>query len=355
MRWGRILTLSLLGTLLCSGVFAMFRAASLVVVPTAAATPGLNNSNWRTDLEITNVDTVKIDVQVSLLRCCNLSDNVTWFEDINNALGGRQADGFGHLDTKLMDIQPGQAVYLDDVVKSAWGENIKGALLVFAYEAGTLMTTTPPGGNPKLIVVNARTYSLGADGSGNPLTYGTQVPGLPWHDTIDPGQESKGLNKVVFTGLREDASYRTAIGLVNVSDRLTTLSVLLTLTAADGTTQLGQTNITLEPLAQDQYDQAIISLFGKTLEDAISGATLTVSVESYISGALTPAPALMAYVTRMDNATNDPVYMEQTFTKEFPWDCIFNGKCTATATGLGIPTARELTPRLRPPTPRRAR
>jgi hypothetical protein len=351
MRLWRTVTVFVFSTLFCSGAFALFRAADLVVVPTAASTAGLNNSNWRTDLEIMNVDTTPIDVSIVLLPCCNVSNGASWFEDIKNALGGRSSDGFGHVDSKLEDIQPGQAVQIDDVVTANWGADLKGTLLVFAYEAGTLTTTTPPGGNPKLIVVNARTYSLGTDSDGNPLTYGTQVPGLPWHDYVDPGLEGKGLNKVVFTGLREDAAYRTAIGLVNISDRLTYLDVLLTLNAADGT-QLGQTGVLLNPLTQDQYDQAIINVFGKTLDDAISGATLTVTVSGYTSGAETPAPALMAYVTRMDNVTNDPVYIEQTFTKEFPWDCIFNGNCTATATGLGMPAVpRGSAPHLRPPVP----
>jgi hypothetical protein len=351
MKLGRTLVVSAFVLLASSGAFAMFRAADLVVVPTAASTPGLSGSNWRTDLEIMNVDTTPIDVSIVLLQCCNPVDNATWYADIKNALGGRSADGFGHIDAKLADIQPGAAVQIGDVITANWGPNIKGALLVFAYEAGTLMTTTPPGGNPKLIVVNARTYSLGTDANGNPLTYGTQVPGLPWHDYIDPGLQAKGLNKAVFTGLREDANYRTAIGLINISDRLTNLDVQLTLNAADGT-QLGQQFVTLYPLAQDQYDQAIINLFGKTLADAISGATLTVTVVSYTSGSQTPAPALMAYVTRMDNATNDPVYIEQTFTKGFPWDCIFNGNCTAAAASLAVPAVpRGTAPHLRPPTP----
>ncbi len=351
MKSSRMLLLVVLGLLVSSGAFAMFRAADLVVVPVAAATPGLNNSNWRTDLDIMNVDTVKVDVEIVFLQCCN-NDNSTWFYNMANNLGGRQADGFGHIDTKLQDIPPGGAVHIDDVITSDFGlSNTKGALLVFAYEAGTLMTTTPPGGNPKLIVVNSRSYSLGADASGNPLTYGQEIPGLPWHDYIDINQKDRGLDHVVFTGLEEDARYRTAIGLVNISDPLTSLDVVLTLNAGDGT-QIAQTTVNLYPLAHDQYDQAIINLFGKTLADAISGATLTVSMDAYISGAQTPVPALMVYCSRIDNATNDPVYLEQTFTKAFPWDCVFNGNCTSVAAGLGLSRSpvRAAPTHLRPPT-----
>jgi hypothetical protein len=351
MKLSRTLLLVVLGLLIGSSAFAMFRAADLVVVPVGASTPGLNNSNWQTDVDIMNVDTTNIDVEIVLLQCCG-TDNSGWFYNIANHLGGRKEDGFGHIDTKLENIPPGNAVHINDIIKSDFGlSSTKGALLVFAYEAGTLMKTTPPGGNPKLIVVNSRNYTLGADTSGNPLTYGQAVPGLPWWDYVDINQKSRGLDHVVFTGLEEDARYRTAIGLVNISDPLTSLAVLLTLNASDGT-QLGQQAIQLYPLAHDQYDQAIISLFGKTLADAITGATLTVSMDYYVSGAAKPVPALMAYCSRIDNATNDPVYIEQTFTKLLPWDCVFNGNCASVASGLGL--SRSPVPaaptHLRPPT-----
>jgi len=353
MRWGRTLVVFGLGMLLCSGAFAMFRVANLVVIPTAASTPGLYGSNWHTNLEIMNVDTVPIDVQIVLLKCCGVT-NVAWFQDIKNSLGGRQDEGYGKVEPSLANIQPGQAVYLDDVVNFGWGDGVKGALLVFAYEAGTLMKTTPPGGNPKLVLVNARTYSLGTDANNKPLTFGTQVPGLPWYDYIDPAQKTKGLDHAEFTGLTENASYRTALGLVNVSDRLTTLTVLMTLSAADGT-KIDEQVTQLFPLAVDQFDQVIITVFNKKLEDNITGATLKVQVQTYTSGAQDPAPALMAYVTRMDNATNDPIYIEQAYTKELPWDCVYNGKCTAVATGLGLGTGQSFQSHLTPPVPPRVR
>ncbi len=360
MRFFRTLVFAVAVMFMGTGAFAMFRASNMVVIPTAASTNGLQGSNWRTDLEIMNVDTVAVDVEVIFLQCCG-TDNSTWYDTIANVLGADRTEyGFGHPDARLKDIQPGATVTLPDVVTATWGDSVKGALLVFAYQAGTLMTTTPPGGVPKLILAQARTYSQGTDTSGNTTTFGSQVPGLPWYDYIDPGQTANGLDKGVFFGLTETSAYRTSIGIVNISDRLTSLDVLLTLTAADGTTQISQQAVTLPPLGVDQYDQAIITLFGKALTDAIAGATLTVSVPDYPTGAQDPVPALIAFVTRMDNVTNDPVYLEQSFTKAFPWDCIFNGNCppkfTAGVPGQGL-TTRSLSVRrpvacpLRPPAP----
>jgi hypothetical protein len=351
MRWLRTLPLVALGLLVSSGAFAMFRAADLVVVPVAAAIPGLNGSNWRTDVDIMNVDTTAIDVEIVLLQCCGL-DNSAWFLNIANHLGGRKVEGFGHVDTKLAGIAPGASVRINDIIGTDFGlTSTKGTLLIFAYQAGTLMTTNPPGGVPKLIVVNSRSYSLGTDTSGNTLTYGQEIPGLPWYDYIDVGKKARGLDHAVFQGLEEDARYRTAVGVVNMSDPQTSLDVVLTLNASDGT-QIGNTQyITLSPLAMDQYDQAIINLFGQTLDAAISGATLTASMDAYISGAAVPVPALMVYCSRIDNNTNDPVYLEQSFTKELPWDCVFNGNCTSVASALGLTRSPAAAPtHLRPPT-----
>ncbi len=364
MRLCRTLPVVAVALLASSGAFAMFRAADLVIVPVAAATTGLSGSHWKSDLEIMNVDSVNIDVEIVLLECCG-TDNSVWFANMANHLGGRASDGFGHVNTALADIPPGRAVYINDVVGSSAGfglAGVKGALLIFAYQANTL--SSPPGGVPRNIVVNSRSYDSGTNTSGTAFTFGQEVPGIPWYYYLDPSKKSTGLDHLVFTGLREDASYRTAIGMINLSDRTTSLSVQLTLTGQDGT-QIGVQSVTMPPLAHDQEDQAIITLFGKTLADAIQGATLDVQVPVYISGADSPAPALMAYVSRIDNVSNDAIMVEQAYTRPLPWDCVFNGNCTGLASGMSLlpspagvraraedAAAAPLPPHVRPPAPR---
>jgi hypothetical protein len=315
----------------------MFRAADLVIVPVAASIAGLNGSTWTSDIEIMNVDTVNIDVEIVLLQCCDV-DNTAWFADIKNHLGGRSSDGFGHIDANLMNIPPGRAVYITNVIGTDFAlSSTKGALLIFAYQANTL--SNPPGGVPKNIIVTSRNYTSGTALSGSTYTFGQVIPGLPWYYYLDPGKKSLGLDHLEFHGLREDASFRTSIGFVNISDRLTTLYPQLTLTGQDGT-QIGQISLTLPPLSQDQEDDAIVNLFGETLTDAIQGATLDVAVPTWVSGAQSPAPALMAYVTKTDNVSNDSDYIEQAFLKPLPWDCVYNGNCTATPTGLSMMLSR---------------
>lgn len=311
---------------------AMFRAADLVIVPVAAATPGLQNSNWRSDIEILNVDTVAVDVAMVLLPS-NAATNLYWYLNMDNHLGGRQSDGFGHVDERLKDIQPGRAVILEDLVKNVWGEGYKGALLVYAFEAGSFSSTTPPGGRPRRIVVTSRTYSQSTTGEGSEartLTYGQQIPGIPWYDYLDPNLKDEGFSSVTFTGIREDSRFRSALGLVNVSDPLTSIEVKITLSGADGTV-LKERSLVIGPLVHVQYDQFVTGLLGLDAQQAYTGLTVKVEAAGWQGNAANPTPALIAYVSRVDNATNDPVYLEQAFGVELPWDCIFNGHCSPTA------------------------
>jgi hypothetical protein len=345
MRYVRTL-LMVLALLAASPVLAMFRAADLVVVPVGASTAGLNSSVWRTDLEIQNVDTVPIDVMVVFLPS-DRSSNAIWYRTMSNHLGGRESDGFGKIDVRLKDIPAGRAVVIDDVVTENWGEDVKGALLVFAYAAGTFTTTTPPGGTPKLVVVRSRTYSAGTTTDSKPTTFGQSIPGLPWYYYIDPSQEAKGLNEVVFSGIREDEAYRTAVGLLNVSDSTTSIYVTLSLVAEDGTV-IRQVVKYLSPLEHVQYDQAALTLFGLASGSVVVKATISAKVSLWSSTGANPSPGLIVYCSRVDNVTNDPVYLEQAFTKELPWDCVFNGHCTGVSS-LAAPSGRLFGRPLSPP------
>jgi hypothetical protein len=167
----------LLGLLASSGAFAMFRAADLVIVPVAASIAGLNGSNWTSDIEIMNVDSVTIDVEIVFLECCG-NDNSAWFGNIGNHLGGRTTVGFGHVDANLKDIPPGRTVYIKDIIGTDFAlPGTKGALMIFGYQANTLTNNSP--GVPSNIVVTSRNYTSGTALSGASYTYGQVIPGLP--------------------------------------------------------------------------------------------------------------------------------------------------------------------------------
>jgi hypothetical protein len=322
---GSLLVVALLG--LSSRADAVFRAADFVIVPMAAATAGLNSSVWRTDLEITNVDTDPIDVVVVLLPTGNNS-NKAWYADIKNALGWSADLGFTHIEPKLGAIPAGRTVNLPDVVKAPWGDGNTGALLLWAYKAGTytstVSSTVPQGGQPRKIVVRSRTYSLGKTAQDLQVTYGQGVPGIPWYYYLDPTLKTRGLDHAIFSGIRQDGNFRSAFGLVNVSDSLTSLYVNVKLLKEDGTV-VAESQEALEPLAHIQYNNFLQEFFFKAATDTIANGTLEITVTSFLSTAASPQPALIAYVSYVDNITNDTTYLEQAFTPELPWNCVFNG------------------------------
>jgi hypothetical protein len=326
---------------------AMFRAASLEVVPVSASTLGLDGSNWHTDLQIRNVDSVPVDVEIVFLPTGGTS-NASWYFTFANALGGRSSDGFTHLDAGLTNIPPGGTAEIDDIVNTYWGSSLSGALLIWAYEANSFTATTPNGGYPRDIVVTSRTYSVGTAADGSSTTYGQEVPGLPWYDYIDPNLVDKGYSQAVFTGVGQGPSVRASVGFLNVSDILTSVDIEMILKQTDGTL-LADLGISLYALSHVQYDSVVAGLFGLATTAVLDDSSLTVKVISWNSTANEPTPALIAYVNRIDNFTNDPVYIEQAWASELSWQCVFTGDC---ASAMALRAGGAVTPRpLRPPTP----
>jgi hypothetical protein len=353
----KILICLLMTLLFTASGWALFRSADMVVIPVAAAIDGLNDSVWRSDLEILNVDTVAVDIAIIFLPSEGFN-NASWYLSMENHLGGREDEGWGYVNPQLSDLEPGRSVVLEDVVRTYWGEGRKGAMILFAYEAGTFQTTEIPGGVPRLIKASSRTYTVevvppdddngnGGEGDGNGnggdevvLTYGQHIPGLPWYAYLSPApnEVAKGLNRVVFTGIREDDRYRTALGLLNFSDMMTTVYVEIIVRAADGS-ELIRTpfDYPLEPLAHMQLDRFTKKWFDLPEDEDIVGATVEVRAAGYSSMANEPTPGLIAYVSRIDNQTNDPIHMEQSYMVELDWDCVFNGNCSAGTSALAAP------------------
>ena len=75
---------------------------------------------------------------------------------------------------------------------------------------------------------------------------------------------------------------------------------------------------------------------------------MTARVSLWSSPVEDPSPGLIVYCSRVDNVTNDPVYLEQSFATELPWDCVFNGNCTGVST-LFAPAGRAFRRPLSPP------
>ena len=148
------------GYTLVGGFWGGAAPGHLIYLPAVTHTNGVDVSRWRSDVFITNVDDVPIDIAAIYLQTGGL-DNSGVFFDRTNWLGGREEDGFGFINTELASIPPQGTVVLRDPVGEYWltleGVRQSGALVVFAYEADTLEDDGTR--TVKNAIVNSRAYT----------------------------------------------------------------------------------------------------------------------------------------------------------------------------------------------------
>jgi len=348
-NWRGLLLAGLLLTMVAQAE-AAFQAADLIYINPVANIAGSEGSIWKTDLFINNADTVDIDVALVYLPTGS-SSNASIFADRTLWLGGREDDGFGYINEELADIPPRGTVTLVDVLDAYWQEIIPvqgtGAIVLFAYEAGTLEDD----GSRVFAnaIVNARIYNTAIivipdpenqEGEENTIeteaTYGQIVPGTPWYDLADPGLVTSTGNWSyhLLVGGVENDTYRYNIGLLNASDPYTTLTVAVQPLQPNGEPYLDEAEneivelISLPPLTHLQYNRILETL-------GVSGdgpSTVKVSHLSWSSSSADPKPALISYGSYIDNRSNDPTSVLPTFAYPFDVDCIFIGP-EATAKG----------------------
>ncbi|MCG6964862.1 MAG: hypothetical protein LJE95_16550 [Acidobacteria bacterium] len=332
---------------------AQFMASDLVYIPAAAHNDGANDSHWRTDVFVTNVDTVAVDLAFFFLPTGTTS-NLGYFVDRQYGFGGRDDEGWGHVDSSLADVQPGATVSLDDIIAhedsngKTWLDDYGslagvGAIVVFAYEAGTLDADGGP--TPRNVVVMSRTYSASTDG-----TYGQLMPGIPWYNMADASavNDQHDLSYVLLPGAREDTAFRYNLGILNASDDQTTIQVKVEVFKADGSAYTDDTGAalakvaTLGPLAHIQFNSILSANFG--LSD-VSDVLIKVSFLSWTSTSPDPVPMFTAYGTLVDNGTNDATTILPSF--GFPYDinCVWGS--TTGATALNVAHTETESPRLR--------
>lgn len=317
---------------------ASFQAAELIYVPAVAQTEGVLDSEWLTDLTVTNVDDVAIDVAMIYLPS-GLQSNAGRFIDRTTWLGGREEEGFGYIDERLADIPPNGTVVLRDVVGAHWleqsGLNGLGAMVVFVYEAGTL---EDDGTNvPALAVVNARifnqTFAWRPDPEGHgflrePTSYGQTIPGVAWYNLADPAavSEETDFSFMVLTGGEENADYRFNLGVLNGSDPQTSITITLQAFQSDGEPYVNDDGDplvavqTVPPLAHLQWFRVFSSLWGI---DVAEESMIKVSFLGWASSSPDPVPAFIAYGSVIDDASNDPTTIMGSFAFPFDVQCMF--------------------------------
>ncbi len=218
----------------------------------AAHAGGAGGTRWRTDLQVVGDPQLPVDYRVEWLP--------------------RNRDNREPLATEHQ-LAPGEAHRHADVVAGVFGATGAGALRV-----------TPTRGQP---LVSARTFNHTPLGS-----YGQYIPALSLSDAAAPG------NTAVVVHLRETASFRTNLGLLNASEVEITVEIEL-LDAAGAS--LGGLAVDLPPYAFHQLERVLRRVTLDPVELAAAHLATT-----------TPGGAFLAYASVVDTASGDPILVPAT-------------------------------------------
>jgi hypothetical protein len=331
--------LALTAVMVAAPAEAQFLAADLVYLPAVAHTSGEGSSLWRSDVFITNAEReASVDVAVVYLATGQIS-NANRFYDRATWLGGREEDGWGNIDPALADIPPGGTVVLRDVVGSYWADEAgvanAGALVVFAWEAGTLEDDGTR--VYRNVIVNSRVFTPSTfylpdeENEGEFVevegTYGQTLPGVPWYNLADPSafDDERSFAFQILAGAAQDDDFRYNVGILNASDPLTNIVVVAQAKRGNGEPFLDVNGnpiarqISLPPLAHVQYNQALLTLFD--IASAPDDVIIEVGFVSWSSGSSNPVVGLTTYGTLIDNRTNDPTAILPAFAYPYDVEC----------------------------------
>ena len=234
-------------------------AGTDLVVPVVGRTPGLNDTQWSTTLELFN--TATSDNTVALLFNLSGQDNTTPAASAQLVVPARQ--------TLVFEDLLAEAFELVDAT---------GSLDVLALEP---------------VIAHARVANLDPAG-----TYGQIVPAVParWApgDDQTPGVNLRSDTLYLFE-LREDQSWRCNIGVVNTS----AVALEVELTAYQQSAEVGETlELELEPFSHIQVNRALLALglpFGSR------------DVRVNVAARSGSQARFLAYASRVDNQTGDAV------------------------------------------------
>jgi hypothetical protein len=178
-------------TMWCVGASAQYVGPG-AAIPVVANNPGVNDTYWRSDVSILNVD--EVDTSVRLLLYPEIRGGQPQFPE--------------PIESDEMSVAAGTQLTLTNVVQSVFGLiNEKGALQVWSTN-----------GTP--LVVSSRVYTVGTDGG----SYGQDVSGV------------MVARKAWASGIRHDSMFRTNVGISLLVDPLpgSTTTFTVTVSNAEG-------------------------------------------------------------------------------------------------------------------------
>lgn len=210
-----------------------------MLLPVAVSAPGAAGTRWLTDLTVQQSTGSEPGVRLRLL-----------------------ALGQGAEEERVIELPAGGSTVLPDIIGTLFGREGAGALIVEQDGA-----------------ITSRIYTVDASGG----SFGQGVPSLPL---------SSAAREIVLTGLRQDASYRTNLGIVNPGHEHATIGLRF-LTA--GGEIMGEAEVALSPRSLMQWSVAHLA------PGLAYNGTFTVVGDS--------DQPVVSYVSVIDNVSGDPIFI----------------------------------------------
>jgi Leucine-rich repeat (LRR) protein len=218
------------------------------IVPSSARISGQGGAFWTTDLIIANTGTETVNLTAKFL---------------GHGVDGRSGP------EKNMNLESGKSLIFDDVLSSLFGLSVD-------YGAIQITSASPT------LAVQSQTWTPMGKGS-----FGQSVPSAYLSDLVN---YTKGR---AITAIEENVQFRSNLVLANAIDLPIAIDVRLQ--DMDGNV-LGSQQVLLPPLGMTQISQ--IARYLGVIQD-VSSATLSLSTS-------TQGGSFAAYVSLIDNRTNDP-------------------------------------------------
>jgi hypothetical protein len=222
-------------------------------VPVVANLPGLNNTDWRTDVSVVNL--AATETSIRLLLQPELVAGAPVFEPII---------------TDPVNVAAGGQLTMRNIVETVFGlSDVKGALSIFSADGAPL-------------AISARIYTLNDDGG----SYGQNVEGV------------LVAKEAWAPGIAHDDFYRTNFGIYLPFDPLPGEPVrfVVRVHAADGQ-PVGVGNITFFDAGVQQHSLSALGVDGL--------------LDGYLHfECLDPSVAFFAYASRVDQVSGDAVFRQ---------------------------------------------
>lgn len=233
--------------------------ADAIIIPAVASLSGANNSQFQSDVRITNTSAETARYTVFFTPSGS-----------NAALNGKMA---------TVEVAAGKSIAMDNLLRTWYGvpagQSISGALEVRSSRSGASLPN-----NLRTLLGSSRTFNSTPDG-----TFGQFIPAVPFSRFPGKGQI------LTLNSVAESARYRTNLSLVEGSGQPATVRITIN---TPGGVALTSFTVQLQPGEQTQ-----LNAFLRSRGIVSDNARVDVEV-------ISDTGRVSAFASVVDNKTNDP-------------------------------------------------